>query len=163
MSTLKVGTIQDHANSITAMTIDNAGRILTPARPMFYATMSAGTAANAVVKFDLIEVNVGSCYSAATGRFTASITGHYFFSYNVLSDNDGTDAYGEVRVRKNGNTYSNCTYRTELDNDFFGICTGIVNLPAGEYIDCVSTLKAYGGGSDANLKRLTHASVFLLG
>ena len=114
MSTLKVGTIQDHANSITAMTIDNAGRILTPARPMFYATMSAGTAANAVVKFDLIEVNVGSCYSAATGRFTASITGHYFFSYNVLSDNDGTDAYGEVRVRKNGTTYSNCTYRTCL-------------------------------------------------
>ena len=40
MSTLKVGTIQDHANSITAMTIDNAGRILTPARPMFYATMT---------------------------------------------------------------------------------------------------------------------------
>ena len=163
MSTLKVGTIQDHANSITAMTIDNAGRILTPARPMFYATMSAGTAANAVVKFDLIEVNVGSCYSAATGRFTASITGHYFFSYNVLSDNDGTDAYGEVRVRKNGTTYSNCTYRTELDNDFQGIATGVVNLAANDYLDCFTNIKAYGGGSDTDLKRLTHASCFLIG
>ena len=85
MSTLKVGTIQDHANSTTAMTIDDAGRILTPARPMFYATMSAITAANNVVKFDTIQVNVGNCYSAATGRFTSSITGHYWFAFNVLS------------------------------------------------------------------------------
>tara|TARA_Y100000289_G_scaffold64959_1_gene77680 strand:- start:58 stop:549 length:492 start_codon:yes stop_codon:yes gene_type:complete len=161
-STLKVNTIQ-HTGGTSALTIDSTGRVLTPARPMFYATMSAGTAANNVVKFDIIEVNVGSCYSAATGRFTSSVTGHYFFSFNVLSDNDGTDAYGEVRVRKNGTTYSNCTYRTELDNDFFGICTGIVNLPSGEYIDCFTTLKAYGGGNDADLKRLTHASVFLLG
>ena len=28
MSTLKVGTIQDHANSNTAMTIDSSGRVL---------------------------------------------------------------------------------------------------------------------------------------
>ena len=163
MSTLKVGTIQDHANSTTAMTIDDAGRILTPARPMFYATMSAITAANNVVKFDTIQVNVGNCYSAATGRFTSSITGHYWFAFNVLSDNEGTDAYGEVRVRKNGTTYSNSTFRTELDNDFAGLATGIVNLPSGEYIDCFSTLKAYGNSGDANLDKLTHASVFLIG
>ena len=30
MSTLKVGTIQDHANSITAMTIDNTGHVAMP-------------------------------------------------------------------------------------------------------------------------------------
>ena len=35
MSTLKVGTIQDHANSITAMTIDSAGRVSQPAKPAF--------------------------------------------------------------------------------------------------------------------------------
>jgi len=163
MSTLKVGTIQDHANSITAMTIDSAGRVLTPARPMFYATMSAATAANNVVKFDIVEINVGNCYSTSTGRFTSSVTGYYWFVYNVMSDNDGTDAYGEIRVRKNGTTYSNCSFRTELDNDFQGVATGIVHLPSGEYIDCFTNIKAYGGGSDADLKRLTHASCFLIG
>ena len=35
MSTLKVGTIQDHTNSNTAISIDSSGRILTPSRPMF--------------------------------------------------------------------------------------------------------------------------------
>ena len=35
MSTLKVGTIQDHASSTTAMTIDSSGRVLQPAKPAF--------------------------------------------------------------------------------------------------------------------------------
>tara|TARA_B100001093_G_C26631546_1_gene929117 strand:- start:89 stop:580 length:492 start_codon:yes stop_codon:yes gene_type:complete len=161
-STLKVNTIQ-HTGGTTGMTVDSSGRVLTPTRPMFYATMSAITAANNVVKFDTIQVNVGNCYDASTGRFTSSITGHYWFAFNVLSDNEGVDAYGEVRVRKNGTTYSNSTFRTELDNDFNGLATGIVNLPSGEYIDCFTTLKAYGNSGDANLDKLTHASVFLIG
>ena len=39
MSTLKVGTIQDHANSNTAMSIDSSGRVTTPARPMLELIM----------------------------------------------------------------------------------------------------------------------------
>ena len=35
MSTLKVGTIQDHANSNTAISIDSAGRVTQPNRPYF--------------------------------------------------------------------------------------------------------------------------------
>ena len=161
-STLKVNTIA-HSGGTDALTIDSTGRVLTPARPMFYATMSQTTAANNVVKFDIVEVNVGTCYSIATGRFTAPITGYYWFAYNVMSDNDGTDAYGEIRVRKNGTTYSNCSFRTELDNDFQGIATGVVNLAANDYLDCFTNIKAYGGGSDTDLKRLTHASCFLIG
>ena len=49
-STLKVNTIA-HSGGTDALTIDSTGRVLTPARPMFYATMSAGTAANNVLNF----------------------------------------------------------------------------------------------------------------
>ena len=35
MSTLKVGTIQDHTNSNTAINIDSSCRVFTPQRPMF--------------------------------------------------------------------------------------------------------------------------------
>ena len=35
MSTLKVGTIQDHANSNTAITIDSSGRVTMPQSPNF--------------------------------------------------------------------------------------------------------------------------------
>jgi len=154
MSTLAVDTI----------TPKSANAVLFPDRPMFYATMNTITAAGNVVKFDNIQVNVGGCYSASTGRFTSSITGHYWFAFNVMSDNDGTDAYGEIRVRKNGTSYSVSSFRTELDNDFNGLATGIVNLPVGEYIDCYTHVtKAYGNSGDADLDCLTHASVFLIG
>ena len=36
MSTLKVGTIQDHTNSITALTIDSTGRVSRPVTPYIY-------------------------------------------------------------------------------------------------------------------------------
>ena len=36
MSTLKVGTIQDHQIQITAMTIDSGGRILQPVKTSMF-------------------------------------------------------------------------------------------------------------------------------
>ena len=42
MSTLKVGTIQDHANSITAMSIDSSGRVTVPQRICFAAQYKTG-------------------------------------------------------------------------------------------------------------------------
>ena len=41
MSTLKVGTIQDHANSNTAMTIDGTGRLAYPAQPRFMVKLAS--------------------------------------------------------------------------------------------------------------------------
>ena len=41
MSTLKVGTIQDHANSNTAISIDSSGRVTQPAKPLFMAPGNA--------------------------------------------------------------------------------------------------------------------------
>ena len=42
MSTLKVGTIQDHTNSNTAISIDSSGRVTQPAKPYFSYTNVGG-------------------------------------------------------------------------------------------------------------------------
>ena len=160
MSTLKVDTIQ-HSGGTTGLTVDSSGRVLTPARPMFFARMETNTNADSVVMFDDIQINVGSCYSSSTGRFTASITGYYWYGFNVLSDNDGTDNYGSIGVRKNGTFYAKCQYRTELDNDFNGHVSGVIYLSSGDYIDCFTDLKAFGS-NDAN-RTLTHGSAYLIG
>mgnify|MGYP003109624157 FL=1 len=160
MSTLKVDTIQ-HSGGTTGLTIDSSGRILTPARPMFFARMNSLTSADSVVKFDDIQINVGSCYDSSTGRFTASVTGFYWYGFNVLSDNDGTDSYGSVSIRKNGTIYATSQFRTELDNDFNGLVTGIISLSSGDYIDCHTSLKAYGENSSNRVH--THGGAYLIG
>ena len=106
MSTLKVGTIQDHANSTTAMTIDNAGRILTPARPFFrvgMATSQTGIQSFTEVVFDTVKTNIGGHYSTSNGRFTVPISGIYQFGHSVLFQDVATSDDGiELQYRVNG-------------------------------------------------------------
>ena len=106
MSTLKVGTIQDHANSITAMTIDGTGRILTPARPFFrvgMATSQTGITGYTEIVFDTIKQNIGGHYNNSNGRFTVPISGIYQFGHSVLfQDVAGSDDGIELQYRING-------------------------------------------------------------
>ena len=105
MSTLKVGTIQDHANSITAISIDGAGRILTPARPYFRVGMGTSQTGitNANVIFDTVKDNVGGHYSTSNGRFTAPIAGVYQFGHSILFESVATSDDGiTVHYFKNG-------------------------------------------------------------
>ena len=86
MSTLKVGTIQDHANSNTAISIDSSGHVSHPVRPYFsYRQSGQSVATNAQTTFlhDTLISQRGSDYNTGTGIFTAPITGLYNFNADV--------------------------------------------------------------------------------
>ena len=86
MSTLKVGTIQDHANSISAITIDSSGYVVMPKRPYFNSTTTtqsiAGSTQVVLVASSLLHNN-GTHYNTSNGRFTAPVSGVYTFTGSV--------------------------------------------------------------------------------
>ena len=94
MSTLKVGTIQDHANSNNALVIDSSGRVTEPAKPCFAVitdrAVTGDFTSTVAVPFDVIEFQRGGTVVAISGSgdntvatFTAPITGIYQFNYTV--------------------------------------------------------------------------------
>jgi hypothetical protein len=108
MSTIQVQNIS-HTNGTSAATIDSDGRILTPARPSFYAyrTYSDQSDINyspteTQVQFDATQHNIGNCYDTSNYKFTCPVSGVYNFSWQVRMTNVTTAGYVYTAIRKNG-------------------------------------------------------------
>ena len=108
-SILKVNTIQDATNSTTAISVDTAGRVTTPAKPTFLARKtssdqqlftSGGT--NTKITFSQVDVNNGSHYDSTNSRFTAPVSGLYYFHVNLRLGTVGSTRVFTCGPRKNG-------------------------------------------------------------
>ena len=111
MSTLKVGTIQDHTNSNNALVISNTGHVTQSQLVAFHARYIDGNvgtlAPNNYVIFQTIDTNKGSCYNNSTGVFTvpAGADGTYYFYSRINYEKDSTNAtdtnFAQLEFRKN--------------------------------------------------------------
>ena len=142
-SILKVNTIQDATNSTTAMTVDTAGRVLTPARPAFNVWYSGSNLVSvATIVWNNVEINVGSHYDSSNGRFTAPVTGIYFFSWFAVSISDtqfGTRLAIDGSESSHVYTFSNAA---SGDNQFeSGSGSTMLSLNASQYV----TIKVQNG------------------
>jgi hypothetical protein len=108
-SILKVDSIQNAAGT-AAMTIDSSGRVLQPALPCCNVklttsnsqdTSSPFTVTGTAIKFDLIEINQGSCYSASTGKFVCPVTGIYDIRVQLLTGSSTTTNHS-INIVKEG-------------------------------------------------------------
>ena len=152
MSTLKVGTIQDHTNSITAMTIDSAGRVSQPAKPCFAvktnrAVNSADFTTAAAVPFNEIDFQRGGTIVAISGSgdttsavFTAPITGIYQFNLTVNLTSAGGGNVNSTLLYIDGAVVSSSndlTYRNLDDNTggYHGLSSSfLISLNTGQTV-----------------------------
>ena len=111
MSTLKVGTIQDHTNSNTAISIDSSGRVLQPAKPLANVSytasdMGAHIANNdKILVFNVANLNQGNHYDTSNGKFTCPVTGIYQVTAYALDDESLNSGAMYLQVNVNGIQY----------------------------------------------------------
>ena len=130
-------------NGAERMRISNEGYITQANRPAFDAGVSTGavSATNPIV-FNNAQVNRSNCYNTSNGRFTAPVTGLYFFYYGGLKDNNSNVL--RLKLRKGDGTYLNNGREFRLDEnggsyaENASMCI-IVSLTANEYVQVYVT------------------------
>ena len=126
--------VKDSSNVDTYIGVDSAGRVTMPYQPAFFARPSSDPT-NGVVVCNLVDFNVGSHYNSSNGRFTAPVSGIYYFSA-ITNGGAGTGAIA-LRFRKNETTVPGFQAYIQDVDDSPNI-SGIMSLTAGDYIDLVT-------------------------
>lgn len=105
-------------------------------QPRFFVANEVGSTVSATNKatFNSVAINDGNCWSAANNRFTAPITGSYYFHYSLL--NSASAAF-YADFRKNNSTMSIGSYPRGYSGTQYtaNTASGIIPLNAGDYIE----------------------------
>ena len=105
MSTLKVGTSQDHANSNTAISIDSSGRPTFPATPAWRVhnvgaqartDWSGGSPYEPIVYSAVTLDNASGWTSGASNYYTIPVAGNYMFFINQRCDSPDAGSWFQL-------------------------------------------------------------------
>jgi len=160
-----------HTNGTSAATIDTSGRILTPARPAFYAhrlasgIQSLSSQTDTLAAFNETDHNIGGHYSTSTYTFTCPISGlyqfqHWCYVYNTTQTN--------TRLFINGSKkYRFASIETDTTNNPHGAGGGIaLSLSANDtvqlYVWASNAANLYAGDASQN-ERSSFFSGYLVG
>ncbi|XP_067412339.1 C1q-related factor [Emydura macquarii macquarii] len=117
-------------------------------RVAFYAGLKNPHEGYEVLKFDDVVTNLGNSYEAATGKFTCSVPGTYFFTYHVLMrGGDGTSMWADLC--KNGQVRASAIAQDADQNYDYASNSVILHLDAGDEVFVkLDGGKAHGGNSN---------------
>ena len=99
----------DAGSNIQYLTIDSSGRVTMPYQPMFMAYSGAYRSGGnqETLQFTSALSNVGNHYNTSTYTFTAPVSGHYRFSFSLMTYQAG---HSRICFAKNGANIANQFY-----------------------------------------------------
>jgi len=119
--------------------ISSEGYVTKPNQPSFHVSRRAGdVSANNYITFDQVFHNNGSHYDNTNGRFTAPVSGTYYFS--AWNYTGGTSAF---QLRINGSVYAEYTW-----DDTGGCGTWVCPMTAGQYAQIYTRFYSWRGTAD---------------
>lgn len=137
-----------------AMRIDSSGRVTMPYQPAFTASgggspsQGAGVLQYSSTSQDGFNLNVGGHYNTSNYRFTAPVSGNYFFCFNSYTDSsNGFDAAFRINGSTKGPQIQDLSTRTG-SNTYVSLSASIIMpLNANDYVDVATTYRAYVDGN----------------
>jgi hypothetical protein len=151
----------DSSNLMTErMRINKSGYVTKPYHPCFTArspnggsTTNGGTDSARNLLFTVIINNNGNHYNSSNGRFTAPVTGHYYFAFNLLWD-DSYNGTGFFSVRKNDLHHRAYAYIQDNGTHAYGYIqfsgSAVVQLNANEWVTCYANIPGIHVGGESN-------------
>jgi hypothetical protein len=142
--------------------ITEQGWMQKPNNVCFYAQAKAATVASNVVnsndefQFPDIYYNVGNGYSFVLGsisRFTAPISGYYYFSVQMLGNASGNRFIAYISINGSEDYINSQVVELSADTDDYNDLQGsvIYKLSAGDYVSLRNgTNNAYGSSTGQN-------------
>ncbi|XP_054624471.1 complement C1q-like protein 3b [Dunckerocampus dactyliophorus] len=114
----------------------------------FYAGLKKQHEGYEVLKFDDVVTNLGNHYDPATGKFTCSIPGIYFFVYHVLMrGGDGTSMWADLC--KNNQVRASAIAQDADQNYDYASNSVVLHLEPGDEIYIkLDGGKAHGGNNN---------------
>lgn len=126
------------------MRIDSSGRLTMPLQPAFFAYNSSTFSGTGTVPFDQTAFNRGNCYNTSTYRFTAPVSGVYWF--NVLLATQVATTWQLITLNINGGRNRDLieAISVPINGEFHS--STIATLSAGDYVTINSESGNLQGG-----------------
>ena len=129
----------DNGSNGNDFVINQSGIITKPQTPAFHVSRRGGNvSSNNYVVFDQVFYNNGNHYNNSDGKFTAPVTGIYFFS--AWHFTGGTSAFA---LRINGSQFGEYTW-----DDTGGCATWVCPMTANQYAQIYTQGYTWRGNSD---------------
>lgn len=183
-SSMAISTTDVNNAQANRLTISTRGAINMPTQPLFSACLFGAAQANVTGNalattclFNLVLINTDTVYNAATGRFTATTAGRYYFTaainVGIITDVGMTsgelyiDRYNSLNVLQSHNVFQSCNpyagrYAPGV-GDYFGFQGNVIlDCIVGDYV-VVRTVVSGGAGNTCTYTALGYRECIFSG